>query len=203
MRSRLARFAIPAILTLLAGTSAPIAQGIVHNDAAHQFLRTVDEYMALRQHLERQLPPFEVTDDIHRLDQAVHARAQLIRRARADARTGDIFNAAVGDLFRSRIEQAFAIPPCSVAALSWQMNEYAGQPARAVVNGRFAWRTAVATPAWVLAALPALPRALQYRFVGPDLALVDIDASVIVDVLTSVLDLSAVPPVPVPTVGDR
>ena len=201
MRSRLARFAIPAMLTLLAGTSAPIAQGIVHNDAAHQFLRTVDEYMALRQHLERQLPPFEVTDDIHRLDQAVHARAQLIRRARADARTGDIFNAAGGDLFRSRIEQAFATPPCSVAALSRQMN--AGQPARAVVNGRFAWRTAVATPACVLAALPALPRALQYRLVGPDLALVDIDASVIVDVLTNVLDLSAVPPIPVPTVGDR
>ena len=47
-------------------------------------------------------------------------------------------------------------------------------------------------PLAVTAALPALPEGLQYKFIGRDLVLVDVDANVIVDVLPD-----AVPP------GDR
>jgi hypothetical protein len=164
------------------------------HDTVQQFRQSIDEYMALRRHLTRRLPPLEVTDDAHRLDHAVEARAAAIRRARASARTGDIFNASAGDLFRSRIERTLATPPCSVAALSRDANEQGGQWRRGVVNDRFGWSTAVATPVCVLEVLPALPRELQYRFVGPDLVLVDVEASVVLDVLANVLDLPAEQP---------
>jgi hypothetical protein len=55
------------------------------------------------------------------------------------------------------------------------------------VNDRFSWATAVATPPSVLAVLPGLPDQLQYRFVGPHLALVDVDANLVLDVLPGVL----------------
>ena len=42
-------------------------------------------------------------------------------------------------------------------------------------------------PADVIVALPALPDVLQYRFVGRDLVLVDIEADLIVDVLPRAL----------------
>jgi hypothetical protein len=192
-----------AIVTLLVVTSASTAQRAGGHNPVQQFANSVDEYIALRRHLERRWPPLEVTDDAHRLEHAVEARAEAIRRARAYARTGDIFNVGAADLFRSRIERTLATPPCSVAALSREMKEHGEQWRRAGVNDRFAWRTAVPTPACVLEVLPALPRELQYRFVGPDLVLVDVEASVVLDVLTNVLDLSAVHPSPVPTLGDR
>ena len=70
------------------------------------------------------------------------------------------------------------------------MNEDGERCRPAVVNGRFSWRTAAATPPYVLAVLPTLPGELQYRFVGPDLVLVDIAANFIIDVLPDALDVA-------------
>jgi hypothetical protein len=200
---RLVQFALMAMVTLLVGTSVSTAQSVGDDDAVKQFLQSVDEYMTLRRHLELRLPPLEVSDDAQRIDGAVEARADEIRRVRAGARTGDIFNGGAGDVFRSRIEQAIATSPCNVAALSRETHEHGERWRRAVVNDRFIWRTAAPTPPCVLAVLPALPRELQYRFVGPDLVLVDIDVRLILDVLANVLDLSAVHPSPLPALGDR
>ena len=41
--------------------------------------------------------------------------------------------------------------------------------------------------ACVIDVLPALPAALQYRFVGDDLFLIDVDAGLIVDILPDAL----------------
>ena len=60
-----------------------------------------------------------------------------------------------------------------------------------LVNGAFSWRTAVPTPPCVLAVLPPLPDELQYRFVGRDLVLVDIEANLIVDVLPEAISSAA------------
>jgi hypothetical protein len=56
-----------------------------------------------------------------------------------------------------------------------------------VVNGKFSWDNATPTPLCFLAVLPELPNFLQYRFVGRDLVLVDIEADLIVDVLPRAL----------------
>jgi hypothetical protein len=51
------------------------------------------------------------------------------------------------------------------------------------VNGTLDWFSTGATPHVLLEALPELPDELQYRFVGLDLILLDVDANLIVDIL--------------------
>jgi len=153
------------------------------------FVESVGEYLAIRQQLYAPLPPLEVSSDAKKIWEAVEARAAALRRARAHLRMGNVFNPPVRELFRSRIRHALAASNYDVAWLFEEMTEDGNQLRPAAVNGRFSWRTACATPPAVLAALPALPDELQYRFVGRDLALVDADASYIVDVLPDVLDL--------------
>ena len=144
--------------------------------ALRQFQDAVDRYMTLRQHLERHWPLLVMSDDMQELSDAVAARRHAVVRARDEAKPGDIFNAAVGDLFRSRIAQAFAAERLDPAILLSEMNEDGEQWQRAIVNGRFRWSTASATPAAVLAVLPPLPDNLQYRR-RPRFVLVDIDAA--------------------------
>ena len=60
------------------------------------------------------------------------------------------------------------------------------------VNDTFPWVLAVAMVPCVIGALPPLPPELQYRIVGDDLMLIDIHASLIVDILPGALtDLTA------------
>lgn len=56
------------------------------------------------------------------------------------------------------------------------------------VNERFLFFAM--TPALILEVLPRLPSELQYRFVGADLALVDLHSSLIVDVLPHALSVN-------------
>lgn len=158
-------------------------------DPERQFLRSVESYVTLRQQVERRFPPVEVSVDVDTVQRATDARLAAIRHARSGAQTGDIFNARVTELFRARIRQSFAIRAHDVSELIDEMNEGGSRWLPAVVNGRFSWKTAVATPPHVIAVLPDLPPDLQYRFVGPDLVLVDIRASIIVDILPRALDL--------------
>ena len=65
-------------------------------------------------------------------------------------------------------------------------DEDAGAP-RLVVNGPFPWNSGNAMWPSILAALPQLPEELEYRLVGADLVLVDIPASLVVDVLADAL----------------
>jgi hypothetical protein len=157
--------------------------------AERQFLQSVESYMALRRQLEHQLPPIALSADVDAIHRASDARFAAMQRARAAARRGDIFNAGVTELYRVRIRHGFAARGHAASELLDEMNEGGERWRRAVVNGRFSWKTAAATPPHVIAVLPGLPPELQYRFVGPDLVLVDLDAGFIVDVLPDVLDL--------------
>ena len=181
---------IPAtIVTALAVGPIDMRQIGTAQEAERTFLRSVEEYVTVRQQLERQLPPFRVTVDVQEIRHAEEARAAAIRRTRARAQVGDIFNPRVTQLFRVRIREAFAGRGHDAVELIDEMNEDGACWQRPVVNGRFSWRTAVATPPYVLAILPSLPGELQYRFVGPDLVLVDTVANFIIDVLPDALDV--------------
>jgi hypothetical protein len=157
--------------------------------AEQQFLQSVESYMALRRQLEHQLPPIALSADVDAIHRASDAWFAALRRARAAARPGDIFNAGVAELYRVRIRHGFTVRGDDASELIEEMNEGGERWRPAVVNGRFSWKTAAAMPSHVIAVLPGLPPELQYRFVGPDLVLVDLDASFIVDILPDVLDL--------------
>jgi hypothetical protein len=181
---------IPAtIVTALAVRPVDVRQIGTDQEPERRFLRSVEEYVTQRRALERQLAPLRITVDAREIQHAVDARAAAIRRTRASARVGDIFDPGVTRLFRVRIREAFAGRGHDAAELMDEMNEDGACWQRAAINGRFSWATAVATPPYVLAILPALPGELQFRFVGPDLVLVDTVANFIIDVLPNALDM--------------
>jgi hypothetical protein len=157
------------------------------DDVLHRFEQSIQQYMTVHRAVERQLPALTVTADARAIDLAITMRAAGMRLARATARQGDIFAPETARVFRARIIKALESHDYLVADLLLPADEDGDAPPPPVVNGTFAWRTAIATPPCVLATLPSLPEELQYRFVGRDLVLVDIEANLIVDVLPDVL----------------
>jgi hypothetical protein len=78
-----------------------------------------------------------------------------------------------------------------VALLEAAADDEPGEVApRPRVNERYSWSWPSFAPPPVLFGLPRLPEELQYRFVGRDLVLVDVEANLVVDVLPDAFPLS-------------
>jgi hypothetical protein len=187
MASRFVTLGATLIATVLTTGPSYGVQDRATGDVLQQFDHGIADYMTLRRAMERHVPALEVTADAARIHEAVEMRAAAIRRARATARVGDIFAPAVTERFRAVIRRALAPHDELTADLLLAADEDGETPPPPKVNGRFSWWTAIATPACVLVTLPPLPEELQYRFVGRDLVLVDIEANLIVDVLPEIL----------------
>ena len=145
------------------------------------FQRAADEYAFLHRRIERRQPAIEFGADAATLDRAIESMAAAMRAARADAREGDLFTATVSSAFRGRI--AAALRRSELGLVDLEPEEARHESPVIHVNGEMPWRASAEMPAGVLAALPALPPELQYRFVSGDLVLVDVHASLIVDIL--------------------
>ncbi len=177
-----------ALAGVLAGTGVRASRQGGGGDAVAQFHTSVNAYMRLHEAIAANAPPLAISRDVSAIQQAVRARREALQRARQGVGQGDLFTPAVSQLFRERIAAALREHGLVAADFRDEEGEEAGTPLEPPsVNHVFAWATA-ATPPCVLAALPTLPDGLQYRFVGTSLVLVDIDASLIVDVLPDVLD---------------
>ena len=140
------------------------------------FSTRVSEYFELRRELEKKLPPMTVTGDVSEIRRAVRALATEIREARAGARQGDIFTPAISVEFRRVLSR-------EVDANTWQaiMDDNPGELSNRI-NGDYPEGEPLSTvPPNVLAALPALPADIQYRFLGRHLILLDTRAGVILD----------------------
>jgi hypothetical protein len=109
------------------------------------------------------------------------------------ARRGDVFSADAARRFRSIISLTLhqhGISPVDVLAdVKEELAEgrASGQRPTVGINARFAWGSGSAMPPEILAALPALPKALEYTFVNRDLLLVDVEADLVVDILPDAL----------------
>jgi hypothetical protein len=119
--------------------------------------------------------------------------ASAIRDARPQARPAEIFNPVVAANFRARINYALRDRDRRerVVRLLTEVEEDEDErpPAGWVptVNGTLDWFATGGTPPSIIKALPDLPGELQYRFVGLDLILLDVDANLIVDILPAAL----------------
>ena len=181
-------FSITLVTAALTAGPRPAAQDDVSASAFQPFAAAVGEYMQIRRDVTRGLPALEVTANARQIYDAVEARAAALRSARAHAATGDIFTPEVRDLFRGEIRRALHARGGVAAHVLQEMFEEGEPWEPPAVNGGFSWKTAVVTPGCVLAVLPPLPEELQYRFVGPDLVLVDAEASLILDVMPGALE---------------
>jgi hypothetical protein len=123
--------------------------------------------------------PVGVSADPAEIRRASDALSMDTRTARAGARQGDIFTPAIAAVFR------VAVGGCQnqCAGLLATVTEELDAPLPpARVHDRWPIGVPVPTmPPDLLAALPRLPSGLQYRFINRDLALIDIDANLIVD----------------------
>ncbi|OFW13437.1 MAG: hypothetical protein A3F70_11155 [Acidobacteria bacterium RIFCSPLOWO2_12_FULL_67_14] len=145
----------------------------------------------LHRDVEQQVPPVDISSDARKIHHAVDAMAAAIRTARPAAHEGDLFDADASEWFRARIRESLLENECdAIAILASARDEDAVAAPRPVVNGRFAWEQGSFMPPSLLATFPPLPRELEYRFVERDLVLVDVRASLVVDVLPGALPVA-------------
>ena len=182
MKTRLTCAAL-GVLVLVA-TPAP-AQPIDTSRVA--FAAQVAAYAAMHREIEQQVFARVPFTDLDAGLAAVARFREAIRAARPHAREGDFFAPVAGALRRDlrwTLRQKGVEPRDLIGDMLDDTEEGARPP---VVNERFSWALGTAMPPSLIAALPDLPEELQYRLVGPDLVLIDIDASLVVDILRDAL----------------
>lgn len=165
-------------------------------EALRHFEKAVAEYAELHAKQLARIGP-RVPADAGRALAAQQALARAIAAKRAGARPGDIFRPGVQPLFR-RLVAAQLQGPEAIDARRALLEGNPGEdehpvPVEVRVNALYPTGAARSTmPPSVLLTLPPLPPALEYRFVGRDLILVDSVAQLIVDVLPAAApDLAA------------
>jgi hypothetical protein len=179
------RFFVLVAASSLAGFGAP--------SGPRPFSDTVEEYVRLHRRARASLPPRDVAAEPTTILKASDRLASAIRDARSGARRGDVFNPVVAANFRSRINYALRERDRReevVRRLTEVEEDEDERPPAGwvpVVNGTLDWFSTGPTPHSILEALPDLPSELQYRFVGLDLLLLDVDANLIVDILPAAL----------------
>jgi len=151
-----------------------------------RILRAVHEYMVVH----RLVDPLEpgnlcVPDEAYA---SVRSLAAVPLDERPAPREGDIFLADVADLFRNRIARALRHVECNPPGPVAQIIEEAAA-APIAVNKPVPWSAGRPMSTWVVATLPALPEDLEYRLVGRNLALVDLRANIVVDILRDALPM--------------
>lgn len=155
----------------LSGTDA---QGLA------EFNERVTAYADLHQKLEATLPalPSATTPEI--IHKRQNALGQLIVEARKGARQGDIITPATQVVFREVLARIFKGAEGRELKASI-LDENPGNVGLQV-NGRYPDEIPLSTvPPQVLAALPKLPKDLEYRFIGDRLILLDVHAHTIAD----------------------
>jgi hypothetical protein len=157
-----------------------------------RFEVAVQQYMDLRRQVTGSLPSLDSSTDVAEIRSAIRARADALRAARPKARAGELFTPEVAALFRQRILAALNAYDVSESDVLREGDEgLDGETVPAVVvNESFPWERAPRMLACVLASLPLLPAGLEYRFVATSLVLVDVEATLVVDVMDDALRIS-------------
>jgi hypothetical protein len=151
------------------------------------FADRVQAYVKMQKNLEASLPPLKPTKDAAQIVEHQQALARKIVEARRDARQGDIFTHEVSERFRKIIRKAFHGPEGRLARRTIQQDTPFKVPVLRV-NDVFPDNIPVTTtPPTLLLKLPELPPELAYRFVGRNLALKDIKADLIVDLIPNAI----------------
>lgn len=187
--------AAAAVLLLVTGAAVSVAQEILPSSpAVAAFSEATRDYARMHRRLEAIVGPITLDSSIEAINRSIVGLAAAIRAERAGAKQGDLFTPALARELRIRVNDALFEHGFTAADVIRSASFEGIDPAtvRLSVNGTFPWLLATAMFPCVIQALPPLPPELQYRIVGNDLVLIDIHASLIVDILPNVLaDMTA------------
>jgi hypothetical protein len=175
---------LPAVASLAFAASAqqPPVNQLAQSMA--DFKKRVDAYLDLRQSIASKLPEVKETGDPSKISIREHALGKAIAMARASAKAGDIF----GPEMSAHLQR--------ILAEDWKSRSAADRRAifaeippglKLKVNQPYPTTVPlVSAPAKLLAQLPTIPEALEYRLVDRGLLLRDRDANLIIDLLVVV-----------------
>lgn len=181
-----------AMVALESGSSALDAwpvQNSQNRDAAQvaDFQKRVKEYADLREKLKQTLPTLAEQAPPEDIQQHQRALERLLARARAAAKRGDIFTQPIRAYFRRQLSRVFSGPD-GARARRTIMDENP-RTIRLRVNSRYPDGAVLTNmPPQLLLLLPALPPQLEYRFVGEDLVLLDLESAMVVDYIDEAID---------------
>jgi hypothetical protein len=146
--------------------------------ALAEFIERVADYVEIRREVTAGVDGPIFCSDPEELSRQAAQRAAAIRDARPLASEGTIFTPRAAVYFRERIAHAARIGAIDLAIESGQPDEVVPE-----VNAVLPWGAAEPASAPLVGLLPPLPDELEYRFVGRDLVLLDVEVKLVVDVL--------------------
>jgi hypothetical protein len=185
-----------SIAALVVSGESSAQDALATEHARQQFDERVAAYVALRTQVAASVPRLQVLPDAARIHEQVRTLAARIRAARSLAQLGDLFTRDVRLVLRIDIRDALADAQIDVADLIQELEADVSPGSErplVEVNGPFPWVVGAAMPPGLLDRLPALPVEVQYRFIGRDLVLVDVDANLVVDILPNALPSGRLP----------
>jgi hypothetical protein len=160
------------------------------------FQKRIDSYMAIHKEAAKDAPALKQTNNPAEIKTAQDALGARIRAARATAKAGDIMTLEIQNKFRRLMYPVVTAPaPQGTAGRavkadvkeelkenSEERKEEGGKPVPLKVNAIYPNDTPLpTTPPQVLMNLPKLPEQLEYRIVGKNLIIRDVEANIIVD----------------------
>jgi hypothetical protein len=176
---------VTASMVAMASVSGALDAWPIQNsknpDAAQvaDFQKRVKEYADLREKLKQTLPTLAEQAPPEDIQQHQRALERLLARARAAAKRGDIFTQPIRAYFRRQLSRVFSGPE-GASARRTIMDENP-RTIRLRVNSRY-------PDGAVLTNMPSLPPQLEYRFVGEDLVLLDLESAMVVDYIDEAID---------------
>jgi hypothetical protein len=169
-------------------TTPPAASAGPPSDAktVATFTERLRQYSEHHNKLEKSLPPLpkETSSDV--IEKHQRALEALLKKARASAKRGDLFDPETEKMIRRALAQILSGP--EGAKLKATIMDENTTNLKLAVNTRYPDDVPVSTmPPQVLAMLPKLPEELEYRFIGNRLILLDVHAHTIADYIENAL----------------
>lgn len=167
------------------------AEQTVNPDAAllKDFKDRIDAYMKLHDRQETGAAQPKETNDPGKIKATQDALAGRIRAARANAKHGDVFTPEIRQLFRRLMYPEMKGPDGAETKKAIKEEGPPPPPSKTLkVNARFPEGEPLPTvPPNLLVRLPQLPKELEYRILGKDLILRDVNANLIVDYIPNAI----------------
>jgi hypothetical protein len=176
------------LLLALANLVAQAAGNNKQDPILNDFEARVNKYLELRKKEAGSSP--RPTHSANKLEQNRSQMARKVQIVRSEAKQGDIFTPEISNYFRQQISASLAGPNGRKVRASLHHAEPVDGVALKV-NGPYPQgipRQSI--PPTLLSSLPRLPKELEYRIVGRNLALHDTASDLIVDFISDAIPAS-------------
>jgi hypothetical protein len=185
MIGTLSKFGLAAALLVSLSLAQNAPQVNADSGLIQDFQKRVGAYMQLRKDLEGRMPKLKATAEQEKISHHEGELRRAIREARKSTGQGEIFTPDISAEFHHLISMSME----SGAKLHIGQSLRHAEPVHVTLhaNERYPEHLPLQSmPPSLLENLPRLPAEIEYRITGRDLILLDVKASLVVDVLPGV-----------------